>query len=441
MHERFRYKTKEDLIKKAKELGLELPYSDDITPLLQPIRLAGFSVSNRLVVQPMEGYDSENDGSPSELSRRRYLRYASGGSGIIWYEAVSVLYESRSNPHQLWIHRNNSDSYSRLNDEVRTSAGKIGIDPFLVIQITHSGRYSKPEGISKPQVAAPNPLLDTTPPRILSDDDLKRIMDKFVEASKLAYRSGFNAVDLKSCHGYLLVDLLSARTRINSIFGGEETSKRFRFLLETFDRIRDEVPEIMVTTRLNISDLYPGGFGVDENSQPDFTEPVMLVDQLKLREIHLINISMGSPYFNPHVSRPYDNALPGQDPPDENPLLGVVRMINGTSSFQNKFPEIAFVGSAWSFLRHYAPNVGAAVIKDGNAALIGFGRNSFAYPSMPLDLIRNGEADPHKMCITCSGCARLISNLRPGGCVIHDREIYGNELKKLIADGKCINSN
>ena len=163
----------------------------------------------------------------------------------------------------LWIHKKNSDFYSRLNDEVRKGAASNNIDPFLVIQLTHSGRYSKPEGKAKPQVAALNPLLDKTPPHILTDDELKRIMDRFVEASKLAFRAGFNAVDLKACHGYLLVDLLAGRTRKNSIFGGEDTSARFRFLLETFDRIRDEVPGIIVTTRLSISDHYKGGFGVD----------------------------------------------------------------------------------------------------------------------------------------------------------------------------------
>jgi 2,4-dienoyl-CoA reductase-like NADH-dependent reductase (Old Yellow Enzyme family) len=436
MHERFKYKTREDLIKKAADLGFSLPFSDDITPLFQSIKLARVSIANRIAVQPMEGYDSENNGSPSELTKRRYLRYASGGSGIIWYEAVSVIREGRSNPHQLWIHKNNSDSFSRLNDEVRNSAGKNGIDPFLVIQLTHSGRYSKPEGIPKPQVAALNPLLDKTPPEILTDDDLKRIIDRFVEASKLAYKSGFNAVDLKACHGYLLVDLLSARTRLNSIFGGEETSGRFRFLLETFDRIRDEIPEITVTTRLNISDLYKGGFGVDENGEPDFSEAFLLVDQLRSRNIQLLNVTMGSPYFNPHVTRPYNNPVPGQALPGEHPLEGVMRMINGTTLFQSKFPDIAIVGSAWSYLRHFAPNVGAAVIKNGNAAFTGFGRNSFAYPSMPLDLLRYGKADPDKTCITCSGCTRLIRSLRPGGCVIRDKEIYGNELKKLIANGK-----
>jgi 2,4-dienoyl-CoA reductase (NADPH2) len=193
----------------------------------------------------------------------------------------------------------------------------------------------------------------------------------------------------------------------------------------------------MLTVRLNIFDGYTGGFGTGKNGkEADFTEPEMLIEELRLRGIRLLNITMGSPYFNPHVIRPFDNPLPGTPPPEEHPLEGVMRMINGTSKIQKKFPEMLIVGSAYSYLRQYAPNVGAAVIKDGDASFIGFGRNSFAYPSMANDLIATGKADPDKVCITCSGCTRLIRNLRPGGCVIRDREIYGNELKKLISDGK-----
>ncbi len=249
---------------------------------------------------------------------------------------------------------------------------------------------------------------------MLTDDDLKRIQDQFVTASKLAFKSGFNAIDLKACHGYLMIDLLAAKSREKSIYGGEDTASRFRFLLETFDRIKDEVPGIKITARLNISDLYTGGFGVDANGQPDFTEPHFLVEQLSSRGLELLNISMGSPYFNPHVARPFDNPLPGLRVPDEHPLMGIMRMIKSTSLFQKKFPEMLIVGSAYSYLRQYAPNVGAAVIGNGDASFIGFGRNSFAYPSMPLDLIRTGKADPSKICITCSGCTRLIRNLRPG---------------------------
>ncbi|MBN2666356.1 MAG: hypothetical protein JXR67_07585 [Bacteroidales bacterium] len=436
MHERFRYGTGNDLLQKAKELGLELPWSDDISSLLMPFDLNGFNVSNRLVVQPMEAHDSENNGSPSELTRRRYLRYASGGSGIIWYEAVSVVHEGRSGPHQLWINKLNFDSFARLNDEVREHASNQAPDPFLVIQLTHSGRYSKPEGVPKPQVGAPNPILDKTTPVILTDDDLKRLADRFVESARLAYRAGFNAIDLKACHGYLVIDLLAAKTRENSIFGGEETRLRFRFLLETIDRIKDYVPEIMITTRLGISDLYTGGFGVDADGEPDFTESLQLVEQLASRGIELLNITMGSPYHNPHVSRPYDTPVPGSKVPEEHPLQGVMRMINGTALFRERFPGLAMVGSGWSYLRHLAPGVAAAVIGSGRATFAGFGRNSFAYPSMPLDLMNTGKAAPKKTCITCSGCTRLIRSLRPGGCVIRDREIYGNELKKMIADGK-----
>jgi 2,4-dienoyl-CoA reductase (NADPH2) len=436
MHERFRYKTKEELIQKAISLGLGLPFIDDISPLLHPASIEGFHIPNRLVVQPMEGYDSEADGSPSALTKRRYLRYANGGSGMIWYEAVAVSSGGRSNPNQLWINRNSVSEFTSLNDAVRKAAEKIGIRPLLVIQFTHSGRYSKPEGISKPMVAALNVTLDKVAPYLLTDDDLKRIQDQYVTAAKLAADSGFDAIDLKACHGYLIIELLAAKTRKGSIYGGEDPMARFRFILETIDRIKAETGGMILTTRLNISDCYEGGFGVDNNNQPDFSEPFLLVDELQKRGIRLINLSMGSPYFNAFVTRPFDTPLPEQEIPDEHPLEGVIKMINGTSIFQKRFPELDFVGSAYSYLRQYAPNVGAAVIKNGAASFIGLGRSSFAYPSLPLDLIKDGKADTTKVCITCSGCTRLIRNLYPGGCVIRDREIYGNELKKLIADGK-----
>ncbi|MDP3002775.1 MAG: hypothetical protein Q8N38_06585 [Bacteroidales bacterium] len=436
MHERFRFKSKDEIIQKALALGFELAFSDDISPLLAPASVEGFSIANRLAVQPMEGYDSETDGSPSALTKRRYLRYAGGGSGIIWYEAVAVSSDGRSNPNQLWINKNNSAVFTSLNDEVRKTADQEGLTPLLVIQLTHSGRYSKPYGKPKPQIAALNQTLDKGVPYLLTDDDLKRIQDQYVATAKLAADSGFDAIDIKACHGYLMIELLAARSRHKSIYGGEGIVDRFRFMLETIERIKTEVPGIIITTRLNISDMYQDGFGVDKDNRPDFTEPLLLVEELKARGITLINISMGSPYLNPHVTRPYDNPLPGQQVPEEHPLQGVIKMINGTALFQKRFPELFFIGSAYSYLRQYAPNVGAAVLKNGDVSFIGFGRSSFAYPSLPLDLIRDGKADPSKICITCSGCTRLIRNMRPGGCVIRDREIYGNELKKLIANGK-----
>jgi 2,4-dienoyl-CoA reductase (NADPH2) len=424
MHERFKYNSRDDLLQKARDLGLELPYNEDLTPLFNQLTISGRTVGNRFVVQPMEGYDSENDGSPSALTERRYLRYASGGSGIIWFEAVSVTPEGRSNPHQLWINKLNADSFGRLNERIRNAAARQGKDPLLVIQLTHSGRYSKPDGKPRPLVGAVNPLLDSENPYQLTDEDLEKIQEQFISASMLARSSGFDAIDLKACHGYLMIDLLSSRNRTSGKYGGKEPGARFRFLLEIIDRIKEEVPGIIPTTRLNISDHYRGGFGVDCNGNPDFAEPLQLIEELRLRGIDLLNISMGSPYFNPHVSRPYNTPVPGSKLPDEHPLQGVARMIRDTSFFQKKFPGIKMVGSAYSYLRHHSPFVGAAVLMNGDASLIGFGRNSFAYPSMPGEIESAGRADHSKFCITCSGCSRLIKNLRHGGCVIHDREIY-----------------
>lgn len=434
--ERFRYVTGEDLLKKAGQLNLFLQYSEDISSLLTQARLKDFTIQNRIVVQPMEGYDSDIYGAPSELTKRRYLRYATGGSGIIWFEATAVTENGKSNPRQLFLNKKSADAFARLNDEIRKSANREGFDPYLVIQLTHSGRYSNPQGRPEPVVASKSPLLDKNDPYVITDDDLKRLQDQFVVASKIALNAGFNAVDIKACHGYLMIDLLAARNRTESIYGGPESEKRFKFFLETIDRINYEISGLHITTRLNVSDLYPGGFGVDEKGNPDFSEPLLLVGELERRNMAIINISMGSPYFNPHITRPFNTPLPGMKYPEEHPLQGVSRMISTTAVFQKKFPGIMMVGSAYSYLRHHAPNVAAEVIRRGEASFAGFGRNSFAYPSMAAEIIRTGKADPSKFCITCSGCTRLIKNFRPGGCVVRDREIYGNELKRLIADGK-----
>jgi 2,4-dienoyl-CoA reductase (NADPH2) len=433
MHERFRFKNKDELIIKSKQLGYDLPFNDDIGALLTPVIIEEHIISNRLVIQPMEGYDSLRNGTPSDLTRRRYLRYAEGGSGMIWLEAVSVSEEGRSNPRQLWLHQENIDNFEFLCNDIRKHSSDHKKNPYLVLQLTHSGRYSKPDGKPYPLVPQLNPLFDKETSRILTDGDLKKIQDKFVTAARLALLAGFDAIDLKACHGYLIHELLSSKDRKNSIYGGPEAFKRFRFLLETIDRIKTEVPGIAIAIRLNIYDGYTGGFGTgNDEINPDFTEPEMLISELALRGIRLLNITMGSPYYNPHIVRPFDNPLPGTPPPEEHPLIGVIRMIKGASEIQHKFPEMKIVGSAYSYLRQYAPNVGAAVIENGGAELVGFGRNSFAYPSLANDLITNGSADPDKVCITCSGCTRLIRNLRPGGCVIRDREIYGTELKNLI---------
>ena len=92
-HQPFRYKTADELLKKAEELGINLPWQETLDPLFNPVCLGEKKIPNRLVVHPMEGFDATPDGAPGELTFRRYKRYAEGGSGMIWFEATAVVRE------------------------------------------------------------------------------------------------------------------------------------------------------------------------------------------------------------------------------------------------------------------------------------------------------------------------------------------------------------
>jgi len=96
--EPFTYKSLEILREKFEELNLDIPVSQELEILQNNIKIQNFTIPNRLSIQPMEGFDSNEDGSPGELTLRRYKRYADGGAGLIWVEATSIAEKCRSNP-------------------------------------------------------------------------------------------------------------------------------------------------------------------------------------------------------------------------------------------------------------------------------------------------------------------------------------------------------
>jgi len=443
-HEPFTFRTSEELLAKAADLGIELPFQQDLSPLFEEIAIEPKRVTNRLAVQPMEGYDANLDGSPGELTFRRYLHFASGGSTMIWFEATSVAQEGRSNPRQLWLHKKSVDGFRRLVDETRKAALEVyGAEHniFCVLQLTHSGRYSKPEGKPHPQVILSNPYLDKKEENlhILSDEELDRFQESYIEAARLAYQAGFDAVDIKACHGYLVNELLAAFERKNSRYGGV-FKNRMHFLVDTIKKIHQDVPEIGLAVRLNAYDglPHPYGFGVskDKSLGIDLAEPKMLIRRLIEEGCALVNITMGIPYVYPHLGRPFDRSLFGSPMPSEHPLEGVSRFLTVTSALQKEFPDIPSVGTGYSWLRQFLPYVGAAILKKQEAAFIGLGRSSLAYPDAPKDLMTKGAMDPKKVCVACSRCSELMRMGGNAGCVVHDKEIYGDQYEKLWQERK-----
>jgi NADPH-dependent glutamate synthase beta subunit-like oxidoreductase/2,4-dienoyl-CoA reductase-like NADH-dependent reductase (Old Yellow Enzyme family) len=439
-HARFHLKTPDDLRSELARLGLSLPTREDLGVLGDKVKVGRCEAPNRFVVQPMEGFDADAEGRPTDLAFRRYRRYAEGGSGLIWFEATAVLHEARSNPGQFWLHGGSYDTFTRLVEATRrTAREKLGREPVLVLQLTHSGRYSKPSGAPEPIIAHRSPVLD---PKhglradypVVTDEYLDRLQDTFVETAKLAAGAGFDGVDVKSCHRYLVSELLASHTREGRYGGSYEN--RTRFLRETLARIKSEVPGVFATTRMNAYDAtgFPYGWGVDRNDcrEPDLTEPVRLARELagpgKLG-VPVLNVSVGNPYYNPHYGRPYDFPVAGATPPDEHPLEGIVRFIGITRDIQRSIPDTPVVASGYAWLRHHMPHVAAGVITEGWATLIGQGRGAIAYPDSVRDILGKGGMDPRKCCVTCSACTQIMRDGGKTGCVVRDSEIYGPEYR------------
>jgi 2,4-dienoyl-CoA reductase (NADPH2) len=438
-HERFAFRSEAELLGKSQKLGIDLPFSDNLSPFFERRTVASQTVPNRFAVQPMEGYDSESDGTPSERVFRRYERYARGGSGLVWFEAASVVSEGRSNPHQMMLTDKNNDSFKRLVERTRQAAKKSrgnSQEIFCVLQLTHSGRFSRPEGVPRPQVAVFQPLLDRDflSGAVVSDKDLDVLQERFVRSAELAFRAGFDAVDIKACHGYLVNDLLASFKRDNSRYGGT-FDNRCRFLLETMQRIRSERPELKLAVRLSVYDgiPYPYGFGVSKDSplSPDLGEPMALIERLVENGCSLLNITLGNPYLSPHLGRPYDRPANSSTVADEHPLEGVDRLLALTAQIQQEFPDIPCVGTGYSWLRQFFPPIGAEVLARQEASFVGLGRSSLAYPEAPRDLMDKGRLDPRRVCVSCSCCSELARAGLPSGCVVRDRDNYASEYLRL----------
>ncbi len=434
-HAPFRFHNLDELHAAIQELGLDISVQDDVSCLIQPVQLGGRTIPNAMAVQPMEGCDGEADGSPGELTYRRYRRFGAGGAGLIWFEACAVVESGRANPRQLWLHEGNKGSFALMLEECLSAAREsmgAGHRPFNVLQLTHSGRYSKPGDTFVPVIAYHDPLLDQTrsvspdqPP--ISDDELKRLEDAFVKSARLAFEVGFDAVDVKACHRYLNNELLSAHTRPGEFGGSYEN--RTRFLKECVGRIRQEFGADRVTTRMNIFDghPYPYGWGMDavNPNAPDLTEPKRLIRELHEGGMGLMNLTMGNPYFTPHINRPYDKPITGGNRPNEHPLVGEERLVSLTRQAREGLLGLAVIGSGYSWLRHLWPYVAAAEISRGGIQMVGMGRQAFAYPGFAKEIMETGRLDPKHTCISCSCCSQIMRQGGTAGCVPFDAEVYG----------------
>jgi len=447
-------RTPADLRARLVELGWELPVDEQIltaeqhSPMSASLRVGRHLVGNRWCIHPMEGWDAQADGSPSELTLRRWERFGQSGAKWIWGgEAAAVQEDGRANPRQTLATPGNRDGLAQLLSTLRGAHRDVfgqDDDLYVGLQLTHSGRFSRPHSSRlEPRIAYHHPLLDEKfgissddPHVVWTDDELKQLMDRYVESARVARDAGFQFVDVKACHGYLLHEFLSARRRAGS-FGGDFAG-RTRLLLTIVHRILAEVPGLEVAVRLSLFDTppyrtsrevgepmefrqllpYDCGFGLqpDHPLEIDLDEPLRLLRELRSAGVVAVNISCGSPYYNPHLQRPA--IFPPSDGylPPEDPLVGVARQIQTARQCKAEFPDWPLVGTGYSYLQDYLPHVAQAVVRNGWIDAVGLGRMVLSYPALPADSLQRGKLERKLVCRTFSDCTTAPRSGIVSGC-------------------------
>ncbi len=442
-------KTLEQFQARLAELNITLPLDETLetgsdAPLAQPISREQNAIGNRFCILPMEGWDGETDGKPTELTKRRWENFGRSGAKLIWGgEAVAVRQDGRANPNQLLINDHTLSSIEALRELLeRTHNTKFGETTGLLVglQLTHSGRFARPnqKTLLEPRIAYRHPVLDaklgiTSDEALLSDDDLKTLTDDFIQAAVLAEKAGFRFVDVKHCHGYLGHELLSGFDRPGQYGGSLEN--RTRLLRDVVAGIRANAPQLEIGVRVSIFDYVPfqpgpdgvgvpaktgdyhSAFGGDGSGQGrDLSEPSLLMDLFEQLGIELVCSTVGSPYYNPHIQRPA--AFPPSDgyQPPEDPLIGVARQINATAEMKSRHPNLIVVGSGYSYLQEWLPYVGQSVIHRGMADSIGLGRMVLSYPQFPADVIAGQPMARKLICRTFSECTTAPRNGMVSGC-------------------------
>ncbi len=450
-----------------------LEFDEDVksgpdSPLGQPYVLGDWTIGNRFAVLPMEGWDGDVEGRPTDLTKRRWQRFGLRGAKLVFGgEAVAPRVDCRANPRGLVLTEETRDDMAELLALLlRAHEEHVGSTDDLVVglQISHAGRYCRPSpgGRPEPKMLYRHPILDErlsigSDEAVITDEQVEQAIEDCVRAAVLAQQAGFKFVDVKHCHGYLGHEFLSAVDRPGR-YGGS-FDNRTRFLREVVAGIRSEAPGLEIGVRVSVFDFIPFQAGIDGVGEPvpfpgdtypyafggdgsgtgiDLTEPLAFLDMLIGLGIHLVCITGGCGYYNYHIMRPCIIPAKGTYQPPEEPLLSVARLIGVTAELKRLRPQLTYVSSGFSYLQEWLPNVAQYVVRTGQTDFVGIGRMVLSYPEIVADVLNGRPLQRNKICRGCSRCTTAPRNGLVSGCYLTD-EFYRHrpeyeQLERIIRE-------
>ncbi len=267
--------------------------------LFSPLKLAGITFPNRIVVSPMCEYSSE-DGFANDWHLVHLGSRAVGGAGLVFTEASAVTPEGRISPQDLGFWKDDHiPGLKRVVDFLHSQGAHAGI------QLAHAGRkasMSRPwdgeervkavsEGGWK-EVFAPSAIPFSekyAQPAALDGGGIRRLVQAFQQAATRALKTGFDVIEIHSAHGYLLHEFLSPLSNQRTDEYGGSLENRARLLIEVVDAVREVWPlDKPLFVRISATDWAPAG-----SNGWDLGQSVALAKLLKPRGVDLVDVSSG----------------------------------------------------------------------------------------------------------------------------------------------------
>jgi 2,4-dienoyl-CoA reductase-like NADH-dependent reductase (Old Yellow Enzyme family)/thioredoxin reductase len=328
------------------------------------------------------------DGSVNKRLMDYYVRYARGGVGLIFSEAMSIDdKESKGLPTQLTIH---NIAYVAGLNELAESVKDQGTA--IIAQIMHAGHQTIPEFIRGLQPVAPSPIatkIQNVVPRELDQEKIYEIQNSFAEAAFRAQTAAFDGVEIHGANGYLLTEFLSPRLNIRTDKYGGSIENRARIVLEIYERIRAKTrPGFIVGYRLCGDEHLPGGITSED--------VVAFIKMLAKVGIDYISVTSGT-----HESLMYSVPTP--------------YVSRGLNLHLSEMVKKAVKNVPVLCAGGLNVEAGERAIREGQADIVVMGRGLIADPELPLKLMERRVEDirpcirGNQGCISRTGIGQGLS--------------------------------